>query len=375
MRPLSDTIERLARLKRQQTDEPATSSGLVPLDGFGSNPGDLTGFLAVPSLMSKRPALVVVLHGCQQTAAGYDVSSGWSKLAEEQGFLVLYPQQARSNNPNLCFNWFSRDDASRDRGETLSIRQMIAHIVETHGVAEDKIFITGLSAGGAMANVMLASYPELFAGGAIIAGLPFGTAHSIPEAFDRMRGHRLPDEGELQASLRSASPHQGPWPRVSIWHGTNDTTVHEANSRASLAQWRGVLGASEQPDRLERHGAHERHVWTGTDGREVMEFYALAEMGHGTPLDTEQGYEQAGAFMLEAGLSATLGIATFWGLLGKDKAYPISTGSERPKAERMHARTADAGQARTHEGSGTQKDDGSIQAVIERALRTAGLMR
>ncbi|TIL83807.1 MAG: PHB depolymerase family esterase, partial [Mesorhizobium sp.] len=110
--------------------------------------------------------LVVVLHGCTQTAAGYDDGSGWSQLADQEGFTLLFPEQQRANNPNLCFNWFVPGDTKRNGGEALSIRQMIGAVVVEYGLDRKRIFITGLSAGGAMTSVMLACYPEVFAGGA-----------------------------------------------------------------------------------------------------------------------------------------------------------------------------------------------------------------
>lgn len=151
------------------------SRELIELKNFGSNPGTLACWLYLPSILAPKTPLVVVLHGCTQNAATYDHGSGWSKLAEEKGFAVLFPEQQRANNANLCFNWFEPDDIRRDAGEALSIRQMIRHVVESHGMDPGKIFVTGLSAGGAMANVMPVTYPELFAGGAIIGGLPYGS--------------------------------------------------------------------------------------------------------------------------------------------------------------------------------------------------------
>ncbi|WP_409526893.1 PHB depolymerase family esterase [Rhizobium sp. G21] len=103
----------------------------------------------------------MVLHGCTQTAAGYDLGSGWSQLAEEKGFAVLFPEQQRSNNANLCFNWFEPGDIRRDVGEAASIKEMVDHVMQSHGLDSDRIYVTGLSAGGAMANVMLAAYRSL----------------------------------------------------------------------------------------------------------------------------------------------------------------------------------------------------------------------
>jgi poly(hydroxyalkanoate) depolymerase family esterase len=152
----------------------------------------------VPANVAEHPALVVILHGCTQTAGGYDDSSGWSRLADVFGFVVLYPEQRRENNANLCFNWFVSQDIMRDSGEALSIRELVAVAMANYNVDRSRIYISGLSAGGAMTNVMLATYPEVFAGGAIIAGLPYGTASTVPEAFDRMRGHGLPQPDRLR---------------------------------------------------------------------------------------------------------------------------------------------------------------------------------
>ena len=105
-------------------------SPLVEITDFGSNPGDLRMFSFVPDNLQQPPALVVVLHGCGQTAAGYDLGAGWSTLAKHYGFALLMPEQQSSNNANGCFNWFNPEDTTRDSGEACSIRQMIARMVE-----------------------------------------------------------------------------------------------------------------------------------------------------------------------------------------------------------------------------------------------------
>ena len=194
LRNLGDTIGRLAaRHAAMAGVMPGVGGGaLTDFGNFGSNPGGLTARCFVPENLPTGAPLVVVLHGCTQTAADYDRGAGWSTLAAEQGFALLYPEQVRSNNANLCFNWFVPEDIRRDAGETLSIRQMIAAMVKAHGLDGRRIYVTGLSAGGAMAMALLALYPEVFAAGAIIAGVPFGAATSVPEAFDRMRGSGLP---------------------------------------------------------------------------------------------------------------------------------------------------------------------------------------
>ena len=126
VRSLSDTLERLRKLPRMPVGKAPTSSRLRAFGGFGTNPGQLNAWVYVPESARPGAALVVVLHGCTQNAAGYDASSGWSRLAERHGFVLLYPEQQRHNNPNLCFNWFSADDAARGKGEAASIERCLA---------------------------------------------------------------------------------------------------------------------------------------------------------------------------------------------------------------------------------------------------------
>jgi len=197
MLSLRKTLASLARNKRKWEALLAAARSRRPEPGalpdplqlvheFGSNPGNLRMFTYLPPQHAANPPLVVVLHGCTQTAAGYDYGAGWSTLADRYGFALLLPEQQRSNNPNGCFKWFLPDDSRRARGEALSIRQMIETFVMDKKIDRDRVFITGLSAGGAMTSVMLACYPEVFAGGAIIAGLPYGAASNVQQAFESM---------------------------------------------------------------------------------------------------------------------------------------------------------------------------------------------
>ena len=371
MRNLHGTISRLKAMRgRHHVSDDVREDRLKSLDGFGSNPGALQARTYVPKSLQAGAPLVVVLHGCTQTADGYNRSSAWSEAAQGHGFALLFPEQQRANNPNLCFNWFSPEDATRGRGEALSIRQMVAAMHERHGTDPNRVFVTGLSAGGAMAAVMLATYPEIFAGGAIIAGLPYGTARSVPQAFDRMRGHGGVAPDALAAIVRSASGHKGPWPTLSVWHGTSDATVDSSNARAIVDQWRGVHGVPRAPSRTDTVNGYPHRVWKNAGGREVIEEYVLTGMGHGTPLSEREGFgETAGPFMLDVGISSTRRIASFWGIdevrPAKEKELPLPV---EPAFIRRPNRTPHAEPPNRGTPLGVQK-------TIEDALRAAGLMR
>ena len=367
MRRLGNIVSRLNAARRTMEAQSANDDGgLDALTGFGSNPGALDARIYLPN--TAPSALVVVLHGCTQSASVYDKGSGWSKLAERHGFAVLFPQQRRANNPNLCFNWYLPGDARRGRGEAASISQMIQHLAAKYGLDRSQVFITGLSAGGAMTSVMLASYPEFFAGGAIIAGLPFASANTLPEALERMRGQGFPSRRELSARARSApGPAVAP-PTVSVWHGTRDTIVDPANATAIVDQWRDLQGLGDAHGRVDSVAGHRRETWSDTQGRPVVERYDIRGMGHGTPLDTrgDQACGTAGPHMLEANICSTRQIANSWGLL--------EDVTERRDAKHGAA-PAPAAQAPPQPTFTSPPGPTGVGAVIEDALRAAGLMR
>lgn len=377
MRTISDTIARLAALKAMYGAGTAARDGspgrLSPLSGFGSNPGGLQASYHVPEDFRGDRPLVVVLHGCTQSADAYDHHSGWSQLANEAGFALLYPEQQRGNNPNLCFNWFLPGDTQRHAGEVLSIRQMIDAMVATHGIDRDRVFVTGLSAGGAMAASMLATHPEVFAGGAIIAGLAHGTARTVPEAFDRMRGQGLPTEQGLQRLLRDASDHAGPWPRISIWQGTADQTVAPVNADAIAAQWRSAHGLDGLPTYSKEAGPLVKRVWCDPAGDAVIEVNLIAGMGHGTPL--APGLGGPGPYMLDVGVSSTRDIAGFFGIATAEDNRNAAGSRFRSPAPAGGAEDAISHDPRMIPPKGRGPNASGVQKVIEDALRAAGLMR
>ena len=168
-----------------------------------------------------------------------------------------------------------------------------------------------------MTAAMLAAHPEVFAGGAIIAGLPYGSAATVQAAFETMAqgSDRLPEQwGDL---IRSASPHRGPWPKLSVWHGSADRIVNPRNAEEIVKQWTNVHGVSAEPDFVHQVRGHSRRVWRDETGADLIEAYIISGMGHGVPLALVHGADQcghAGAFHLDVGLSSSLQIAEFWGI-------------------------------------------------------------
>ena len=410
MAGLADTTLRLARGKRlweglaraagrAAAEDVPTRLATVP--NFGANPGGLDMLVYRPDGMAARPPLVVVLHGCQQSAGGYDLGAGWSQVADRHGFMLLLPQQRSANNPNRCFNWFQPHDVARGGGEAASIQHMIEHLVAHENVDPARVYVTGLSAGGAMAAALLAAYPETFAGGQIIAGLPFGTATNVRQALESMATARELSPRDWGDRVRAASPHRGPWPTVSVWHGDQDRVVVPGNADALAAQWRDVHGLPAEPTRRERLGRHDRLVWEDAAGRPVLDQVVIHDMGHGTPLRPGQGRDgcgRAGPFLLDVGLSSTLHAARAWGLTDLEvSARAAAAPAARPDApapaagrlpvpaagqpSRPERPEADA--APHPDGLGEDLLDGlrrvgvkpGVLGVIQGAFRSAGLIR
>ena len=219
-----------------------------------------------------------------------------------------------------------------------------------------------------MTSVMLASYPELFAAGAIIAGLPFATANTLPEALERMRGQGFPSSPELTALAASSLGQDADPPGVSVWHGTRDKVVDPVNATAIVAQWRGLHGLGDRPGQVDLVAGHRRETWSDPTGRALITRYDVNGMGHGTPLDTRDGdgCGRAGPHMLDAGICSTRHIAASWGLI------------EEPRARREPAPSSEnpgPGHPPLSPAPLPPAPPTGVEAAIEDALRKAGLMR
>jgi poly(hydroxyalkanoate) depolymerase family esterase len=318
-------------------------------------------------------------------------------LAARYGFALLMPEQKPSNNANTCFNWFNPEDIARDSGEAGSIRQMIARMARDHSIDRTRIFVTGLSAGGAMTAVMLATYPELFAGGAIIAGLPYGIASNVQQALSGMYQSPSRPARELGDLVRNASTHKGPWPKLSVWHGSADKTVNPSNADEIVKQWLDVHGLPPAPMSESTVDGYPRALWWNAEGETLVESYTITDMAHGTPLgiaDNDERYGARGAFMIEAGISSSYHIASFFGLTDRvhqpgEAAKPVAAAATStpitvapavfppPPSPELNAIPWPVAISASHGKSRRppRRPAIDVSAVITRALTAAGLMK
>jgi poly(hydroxyalkanoate) depolymerase family esterase len=288
---------------------PAVGS-LRRVASFGANPGGLGMKLYEPARPPRPGApLLVLLHGCTQDAGTFALATGFMALADRIGAPLLLPEQQGENNAGRCFNWFEPGDIRRGGGEAASVRAMVEAVATRFRCDPAKVFVAGLSAGGAMAAALLAAYPDMFAAGAVVAGLPVGAAHDVASA---MAGMRVAAFGTREAWVERANPARAggiAWPRfprLSIWHGAADPAVDPANADALARQWTALLGLPEEPDSQAdvAPGVHRRAWGSG------VEQWRIANFGHAWPA-AEPG---ADPFVLPAPIAATEAIAQFWGL-------------------------------------------------------------
>jgi poly(hydroxyalkanoate) depolymerase family esterase len=320
----------------------APAAGVEPREetGFGSNPGNLRMFSAVAADLKTPAALVVVLHGCKQSAVAFARDAGWLDLAESAKVALLLPEQKGlnpywydvawaapwvtllgANNQNACFNWFQPGDSVRDRGEAHSIAQMIDAMAARYSIDRSRVYIAGLSAGAAMTAAMLAGYPERFAGGAIVAGVPYGCADTVGRALRCMNPgfDRTPEE--WRSSLGASSSGKKRYPMVSIWHGDADTRVVPRNSIELTEQWTSAHGiAAGTPQSQDSNDVLTREIYADADGTPQVESVLVKGLQHAFPIRSggKPPCGRPGEFVVDAKICAAREIGRFWGLAGSD---------------------------------------------------------
>jgi len=251
------------------------------VSGFYANQAGARPYkLYVPtSYAGQSLPLVVMLHGCTQTPDDFANGTRMNALAEERQCFVLYPEQTRAANPSRCWNWFKRADQRREQGEPAILAGMTREVMNRYRIDPGKVYVAGLSAGGAMAAVMGTAYPELYAAVGVHSGLACGSAHDLPSALAAMRG--------TPASVgrnTGSSPTVPATPTI-VFHGDRDKTVHPRNGEDVVSQSVERNGVSSADPTTERGQAPGGHAYTRTihrdsTGRAVLEHWLVHGGGH-----------------------------------------------------------------------------------------------
>ena len=281
-----------AAARQPSMDTPQVPAGRFDVRTYTNRAGSRAYKLYVPARVGALPPpLVVMLHGCTQSADDFAAGTRMNQLADEQGFLVVYPEQASSANPSKCWNWFKAQDQARDAGEPSLIAGIVREVAAGHGVDTRRIFVAGLSAGAAMAVILGETYPELFAGVGVHSGLPYCSAHDIPSAMAAMKGGRsgianLKPAPNPDAAGRRKTTQAVP---TIVFHGDRDHTVQQANGIEIAQQAKTAHAAAEAGsglrDTTERGTSpggrsFSRTVHTDAAGRTCVESWTVHGAGH-----------------------------------------------------------------------------------------------
>jgi poly(hydroxyalkanoate) depolymerase family esterase len=251
--------------------------------------------------------LVVMLHGCTQSPDDFAAGTRMNVVAEEQVCLVVYPEQRSDANPAKCWNWFRPSDQRRGQGEPSLIAGITRQVMRDYAVDPRRVYIGGLSAGGAAAAVMGANYPDLYAAVGVHSGLACGAANDLPSALAAMR------QGELAASSGSAdilvALADGPAVPTIVFHGDQDSTVHPRNGDHVMAQSMRATSAQRQVKRGRAAGGHAytRTIHTDARGRAIFEHWDIHGGGHAW-----SGGSLAGSFTDPRGPDATREMLRFF---------------------------------------------------------------
>ena len=307
--------------------EAQAQTGWNAVTGFGTNPGNLNMYSYVPIGITAKAPLVVAMHGCLENATIFSAQSGWNTLADNHKFYVVYPKQNAANNPDTCFNWFLPGDIERNQGEAYSIKQMVDYMKAHYNVDTTRIFVTGLSAGACMTNVMMACYPDVFIAGAVMAGAPYKAAENSTQALEIVYGTDTNTPVAWGDSVKSAYPtYTGAYPKVAVFQGSADYVVNPANETQVMYQWTNVHGASQTAAStiasFNGNPYVTKNIYNDPSGNEVMETYTITGMQHGIAVDTGTCYQkggQTGAYSWEeAGMFSSFWAANFFNILNNN---------------------------------------------------------
>lgn len=307
------------RQQDTQTHTDTESGGQFVGKSYSNHAGTRSYKLYIPgSYHGQALPLVVMLHGCTQNPDDFAAGTGMNALAENEQCFVAYPYQAQSANVSKCWNWFSAVDQEREKGEPSIIAGITREIIQDYAVDQHRVYIAGLSAGGAMAVIMGTSYPDLYAAVGVHSGLPFASAHDLPSALSAMKGGM---GGATAKQRQKGIP-------VIVFHGDQDKTVHPSNGDQVMAQSIRSSGArtSSASVEVQQGNVPNGHAYTRTIhhdeiGRAIAEQWLVHGAGHAW-----SGGSNRGSYTDANGPDATREMMRFFSTHshpGKNKEAPI----------------------------------------------------
>ena len=289
--------------RRVQPADVAPSNGRYLGGAYSNAAGSRSYKLYIPSRQDGQPSpLIVMLHGCTQSADDFAAGTRMNFAAETRGCFVVYPEQPQAANASKCWNWFRSGDQTRERGEPALIAGITRQILKDYNIDPLRVYVAGLSAGGAAAAIMGETYPDLYAAVGVHSGLACHSAHDLPSAFSAMRGQVIPQSVEgYRRDMRQM-------PTI-VFHGDQDPTVHPSNGTKVIARANG--DASLHVMTVRKAGASGEHysqsVYQDEEGRSILELWELHEAGHAW-----SGGSPAGSFTSPNGPDATKEMLRFF---------------------------------------------------------------
>ncbi len=288
-----------------ETTERDAADGRFLTKTFTNEAGSRPYRLYVPSRLEGAVPLIVMLHGCNQSPDDFAAGTRMNAAADQHGFLVAYPGQTKAANSSKCWNWFSADDQRRDHGEPSLIAGITREVMQHYPIDPRRVYVAGLSAGGAAAAIMGASYPDLYAAICVHSGLACGAARDLPSAFAAMR----------QGSGGQA--HHGPGatgvgrrlvPAI-VFHGDRDSTVHPRNADEVIAQSARdtKMQTIAQEGRVPGGHAYTCTLFENREGKTVLEQWVIHGAGHAWA-----GGSPAGSYTDPQGPDATQEMVRFF---------------------------------------------------------------
>ncbi|HEY8532793.1 MAG TPA: PHB depolymerase family esterase [Micromonospora sp.] len=306
----------------------ASAATLTEVTNFGPNPGNLRMHLYVPDRVAPRPAVVVAIHYCTGSGPAFYSGTQFASLADRYGFIVIYPSATREGQ---CFDVYSPQALRRDGGsDPVSIISMVRYVQQRYNADQSRIFATGLSSGAMMTNVLLGNYPDVFAAGAAFAGVPhscFATGGTSTWNSDCAEGRIIKTPQEWGNLVRAAYPgYTGPYPRIQIWHGTNDEILRYPNFNEQIKQWTNLHGLSQTPTYTDYPQPGYTRTRYGSSGPMApVEAISMQGVTHNLPVNAAEVIRFFGLDRSEPTVTPTVTVPSTPG-----PTWPPVTGSPTP---------------------------------------------